>query len=57
LKRLKGGVIDLQPGGEGEEEGVSSKEWILRRGLANKADNWSPDKWDKGRGTEGDRDP
>ncbi|KZT61835.1 putative 1-aminocyclopropane-1-carboxylate oxidase [Calocera cornea HHB12733] len=58
LKRLQGGIIDEQPRVEGEEEEVTnSKEWILRRGLANKADNWTPDKWDKGRGTEGDRDP
>jgi len=55
LKRLKGGLIDEQPRTEGDEEATSSKEWILRRGLANKADNWTPDKWDKGRGTEGSR--
>ncbi|KZO99573.1 Clavaminate synthase-like protein [Calocera viscosa TUFC12733] len=57
LKRLQGGIIDQQPRVPGEDEGTNSKEWILRRGLANKADNWSPDKWEKGRGTEGDRDP
>ncbi|EJT99062.1 Clavaminate synthase-like protein [Dacryopinax primogenitus] len=56
LKRLKGGLIDLQPYVEGEDEGTNSKEWILRRGLANKKDNWTPDQWDKGRGTEGERD-
>jgi isopenicillin N synthase-like dioxygenase len=51
LVRLKGGVIDKQPHKEGEDEGSSSKEWILRRGLASKADTWTPDKWEKGRGT------
>jgi isopenicillin N synthase-like dioxygenase len=35
MGRLKGGVIDRRPRSEGENTGLTSKEWILKRGLAN----------------------
>ncbi|KZO95047.1 putative oxidoreductase [Calocera viscosa TUFC12733] len=56
LQRLKGGLIDLQPQSDVPEEGLTSKEWILKRGLANKVTpDWTPQKFLESRGTEGDR--
>ncbi|EJT98998.1 Clavaminate synthase-like protein [Dacryopinax primogenitus] len=36
LQRLKGGLIDEQPHTNTPEEALTSKQWILKRGLANK---------------------
>jgi len=57
LKRLKGGLIDKQPQSDTPEEGLTSKEWILKRGLANKVtEDWTPQKFLESRGTEGGRE-
>jgi len=56
MGRLKGGIVDARPHKEGEVTGLTSKEWILKRGLANRATpDWTPEKWKLARGTEGDR--
>ncbi|KZT53852.1 Clavaminate synthase-like protein [Calocera cornea HHB12733] len=55
MRRLQGGLVDLQPVSTEPEEGYTSKEWILRRGLGPKTAGFKPENWIKSRGTEGAR--
>ncbi|KZT53565.1 oxidoreductase [Calocera cornea HHB12733] len=55
MGRLTGGLVDQQPATD-EGEPLNSRQWILKRGLANRATpDWTPEKWAASRGTEGDR--
>lgn len=58
LRRLKGGVVDEEGvGGQEEEGGVSSKEWLERRHMSKKigVGFHKPGDFAKGAGTEGSR--
>lgn len=51
LKRLEGSKLIPELGGEGEEEEINSKDWVLRRALGRRGDVESVD-FEKSVGTE-----
>jgi isopenicillin N synthase-like dioxygenase len=55
LRRLKGGLVDEQiVSGEEAEEGVKSKDWLLRRAMGRKIEFFKgPESWENAKGTEG----
>lgn len=57
LRRLKGGLIDEQRmSGSEDEEGVKSKDWLLRRAMGRKIEFFKgPESWANAKGTEGRR--
>lgn len=57
LRRLKGGLIDEQMTSRADdEEGVKSKDWLLRRAMGRKIEFFKgPESWENAKGTEGQR--